>query len=280
MPTAVRRDEPGRRPFAPYLSRMSIWLLASVTFFAYLIAVALVMRGPGPGARLAVLSGSATGLAICALAHVTDPSAVLDRWVFPPALLLLGYWTSGVLFHTPMVHLERRLCALDRAVRVDAAVHATPSWLRELLELAYAGVYVLVPAVLVVHLTMSPSPDADRFWGIVLAIDFICFGTLPWVQTRPPRSLAGARPWRARFRPVNLHMLSKGSIQANTFPSGHAAEAAAAALLAIGTPWPVALAAAVAAVMVTAGAVLGRYHYAADAVAGWAVAVAVWAVLT
>jgi len=33
-------------------------------------------------------------------------------------------------------------------------------------------------------------------------------------------------------------------------------------------------------VLVSAGAVLGRYHYAADAVAGWVVAAAVWVALT
>jgi hypothetical protein len=258
---------------------MPTWLLASVIFFAYLSVVALAMPRLRARARLIVLAGSGVGLAICGLAYVTAVSPVLHAWVYPPALLLLGYWTSGVLFHAPMTHLERRLCAWDRAVNVDAAMRATPAWLRELLELAYAGVYLLVPAVLIVHLTTSQTPDADRFWGIVLATDFVCFGTLPWVQTRPPRSLAGIEPWRARFRPVNLHLLSKGSIQANTFPSGHAAEAAAAVLLAIGAPWPFVAAVAVAAVMVTAGAVLGRYHYAADAIAGWAVAVAVWALL-
>ena len=258
---------------------MPIWLLASVIFFTYLSAVALVAPRLRARARLIVLAGSGAGLTICAVAHFTAASPVLHGWVYPPALLLLGYWTSGVLFHTPMTHLERTLCALDQAVNVDGAMRATPPWLRELLELAYAGVYLLVPAVLIVHLTTSQSPDADRFWGIVLATDFICFGTLPWMQTRPPRSLAGIEPWRARFRPVNLHMLSKGSIQANTFPSGHAAEAAAAALLVIGAPWPIVVFVAVAAVMVTAGAVLGRYHYAADAIAGWAVAATVWALL-
>ena len=258
---------------------MRTWLLASVIFFTYLAAVALAMPRLRPSARFVAAAGSAAGLTICALAHATAPSPVLHGWLYPPALLLLGYWTSGVLFHAPMTHLERALCAWDRAVNVDAAMRATPPWLRELLELAYAGVYLLVPAVLIVHLTTSQTPDADRFWGIVLATDFICFGTLPWVQTRPPRSLAGVEPWRARFRPVNLHMLSKGSIQANTFPSGHAAEAAAAALLVIGAPWPIVVAVAVAAVMVTAGAVLGRYHYAADAIAGWAGAATVWALL-
>jgi hypothetical protein len=42
----------------------------------------------------------------------------------------------------------------------------------------------------------------------------------------------------------------------------------------------VVIAVAVAGVLVSAGAVLGRYHYAADALAGWLVALVVWGVLT
>jgi hypothetical protein len=41
---------------------------------------------------------------------------------------------------------------------------------------------------------------------------------------------------------------------------------------------PIAVAMSIAAVAISAGAVLGRYHYALDAVAGWLVAVAVYGV--
>jgi hypothetical protein len=50
------------------------------------------------------------------------------------------------------------------------------------------------------------------------------------------------------------------------------------ALLVATAPWPIAATVAVAALLVSAGAVLGRYHYAADAFAGWAVALVVWMV--
>jgi hypothetical protein len=39
------------------------------------------------------------------------------------------------------------------------------------------------------------------------------------------------------------------------------------------------VAVAAAGALVSAGAVLGRYHYAADAIAGWFVAAVVWAAL-
>jgi membrane-associated phospholipid phosphatase len=65
----------------------------------------------------------------------------------------------------------------------------------------------------------------------------------------------------------------------NTVPSGHAAEALAAALMLSSAPWPVASIMWIFAASISAGAVFGRYHFALDAVAGWLVALGVWAIL-
>ena len=54
----------------------------------------------------------------------------------------------------------------------------------------------------------------------------------------------------------------------------------AAALLVAGAPVPVVWAMFVSALAISAGAVLGRYHYALDALAGWLVAIVVWLVVT
>jgi membrane-associated phospholipid phosphatase len=142
--------------------------------------------------------------------------------------------------------------------------------------LSYAGVYPLVPIALAVHLAYVANADASTFWTVVLVTDYICFGTMPWIQARPPRAIEPDAPWRSRVRPFNRGLLHAASIQVNTFPSGHAAEAFAAALLVIGAPTALVALMFVAAIAVSAGAVLGRYHYALDAILGWAVAVAVW----
>ena len=55
-----------------------------------------------------------------------------------------------------------------------------------------------------------------------------------------------------------------------------AAVCLAAALLVADAPWPVVVWMGANAILISAGAVLGRYHYAADALAGWIVALAVW----
>ena len=110
--------------------------------------------------------------------------------------------------------------------------------------------------------------------------DFVCFGVLPWVQTRPPRALESGEPWVSSLRSFNLRLLGATSIQVNTFPSGHAAEALVALLLALAAPPGIVVLMFLAALAVSAGAVLGRYHYLADAVAGWVVAIGVFLIVS
>jgi membrane-associated phospholipid phosphatase len=110
----------------------------------------------------------------------------------------------------------------------------------------------------------------------VLITDFVCFGMLPWIQTRPPRALEAAQPWSSGIRSFNVSLLGRLSIGVNTVPSGHAAEALAAALLLSSAPASVSVWVWAAAAAISAGAVFGRYHYAVDAFAGWIVALIVW----
>ena len=106
----------------------------------------------------------------------------------------------------------------------------------------------------------------------MLVTDYVCFAVLPFIQTRPPRALETSQPWRARLRGMNLGSSKHASIRMNTVPSGHAAEALAAALLVVRRPPAVVAAMFIAAAAVSAGAVLGRYHYSIDIIAGWVTA--------
>ena len=259
---------------------MGQWLAGSVVFFVYVAILALTLPRLPRRARVLAAAGSVVGLLICGSAWslpadgaLTD---VLTGWILPPALLLLGYWTSGLLFIAPMPKAERALEAGDAALNVDRCAMAIPRWLAELLEVGYAGIYLLIPFALIIHLATSAEPDGSRFWTVILVTDYVCFAVLPWVQTRPPRAFRSVEPWIARMRSFNLKLIGKTSIQVNTFPSGHAAEGLAATLLVLDAPWPLTAYVALGAVLVSAGAVLGRYHYAADAIAGWFVAIGVW----
>lgn len=252
---------------------MTSWTLASVVFFAYLAVVAEWRRAMSTRARWLTWIGSAVGAALAVAASRLPPDGLANVLVLPAAVLLVAYWTSGRLFVRPMRRAERALAAFDETLHVARIADSTPRWLAELLEVAYSGVYPLVLFALV--LTRRAGLPTDRFWTVVLVSDFICFGMLPWIQTRPPRSMTGEPAWRSRWRAVNRRLVDATSVRVNTFPSGHTAVAAAIALLTAGSSPLVVAAMFTAALAVSAGAVLGRYHYAADALTGWAIALTV-----
>jgi hypothetical protein len=254
---------------------MHLWQQAGLVFFAYLVLVLAARRVPGRQARLVLTGSLAAVLIVLSTLRLRQP-AVLTDWLWPPTVLLLAYWTSGLLFVGPVAWQERALAWLDDRLRLRAAARAVPRALAELLECAYVGVYPMVAIAFLLHLAFAARPDPARFWAVVLVTDFICFGFLPWVQTRPPRVLEAGEPWSTSTRALNLRILGTTSINANTFPSGHAAEALAAALLTLDAPLPIVVIMFGGAAAVSAGAVLGRYHYFADAVTGWIVALAVW----
>ena len=259
---------------------MELWQTAGVVFFVYVILVVRIRPpGPGPTAVGRVLAGAIIGLLLLFASTIATQSLVLKHWIWPPAVLLVAYWTSGLLFVAPNVSQERALCWLDDRLAIRDVSRRTPRAVAEVLEAAYAGVYLLIPLALLINFRYSPSPDPGTFWSVVLITDFVCFGVLPWVQTRPPRALEDAEPWASSLRRFNLRVLGATSIQVNTFPSGHAAEGLAAALLVLAAPAGIVFAMLFAALAVSAGAVLGRYHYLADALAGWVVAVMVYLLL-
>jgi membrane-associated phospholipid phosphatase len=252
---------------------MRAWELASVAFFAYTAAVALLPRGLAPRRRRMAVAASVAAAAAAVASHVAPANAIVSVWILPPLLLLTAYWTSGLLFVAPMPRAESWLRSTDDALRIDRLAARAPRWLAEVLEFAYSGVYPVV--LIAMYLGLTTGVDPDRFWTVVLVTDFVCFGCLPWIQTRPPRAFITAPPWRSEWRRVNLRLLD-ASVQVNTFPSGHAAEGLAAALLLTGASPSIAAWTFVSAVAISAGAVFGRYHYAADAIAGWIVAFIVW----
>ena len=253
-----------------------MWQSATFSFFLYVAVVAALPGRPRPARLTTLYIGVATGLLLTLGVSALPRQALLHDWLAPPIALVLAYWTSGLLFVGPNPEQEGALLALDTRLNILATARRMPAPLVPALELAYAGVYPSIPLALILHLLWVPDADPARFWSVILITDYICFAFLPWVQTRPPRALERVEPWNSAPRRFNVGMLGAASIQVNTFPSGHAAEALATGLLVLGAPWPIAAWMFLNALAISAGAVFGRYHYAADAFAGWIVAIAVW----
>ena len=243
-------------------------------FFVYLAITALI-RGRRSGARTRALAASLAGLLLSLASFRMKEIPILYEWLVPPVLLLTAYWGTGALFVAPMPRVEQRLRGLDEALGVRSMAARAPRAIAELLEMAYSGVYAAIPLALWIALESGAS--AGHFWTVILFTDYVCFGCLPWIQSRPPRALDAEPPWRSRWRAVNLQILDSGSVGANTFPSGHAAEGLACALLVTSAPWPIVLGFVLNAGAISAGAVFGRYHSAADVLVGWIVALIVWA---
>ncbi len=252
---------------------MRSWEQASLVFFVYLALVAAV-RGSWPGGRLRALAAAAAGLILTAASVRLPLIPILHALVLPLVLLLLYYWGTGALFVSPMLRVEAWLRAIDERLGIRSMAGRMPAVAVQLLELAYTAVYPTIPLAL--WLTVRAGESVDRFWTVVLVTDYICFGCLPWIQTRPPRAIEPELRTASALRRLNLQILEAGSVRVNTVPSGHAAEALACALLLVDAPWPIVALMFANAAAISAGAVFGRYHFAADAMLGWIVAVIVW----
>jgi membrane-associated phospholipid phosphatase len=198
-------------------------------------------------------------------------SAIRD-WL-PGLLMLMVYWQAGQFSAKPAEKLERHLLTLDeKLLGTLARSHYNPwgrKWLEAYLEFAYLFCYPLIPAgILVLYLT-GMRHQVDEYWMNVLPATYPCYVLLPFLQTLPPRLLPGdpfVRESAAGIRRLNLRVLDRASIQLNTFPSAHVASTMAASLALLRLIPIMGLVFLWVSISLGIGAVLGRYHYAADAI--------------
>jgi PAP2 superfamily len=202
------------------------------------------------------------------------------RSILPLLLIPMAYWQTGQF--TPPINqsLQIALARIDQMVwrMVDRSV---PIRIRRGLQIygeyAYIFCYPMVPSAVVVIYFAHAMDRVNEFWSVVLPPAYLCYATLPFFRTMPPRSLEKLRVLqvqRAGIRKFNLFIVRQVTHQANTFPSGHAAAAVAVALelTRVATP-AIGVIYGFVAVSILAGAFLGRYHYAMDVLLGAVLAV-------
>lgn len=244
------------------------WL--AVSYFA-----AIVIAAPGTQASAlskwlaAALSVLAT---ILVLAGALTLPAIVRVWL-PHVYLVLGYWLPAILVPSEFNRaLESWLLAKENWWRRDAV--NVPRLFLYAFELSYLACYVLVPSTFYLVWRVGDDIQIRRFWLSVLLAGYSCYFTIPWLMSRPPRLLMPVARSRPSVASLTEFLLARVSHMANTFPSGHVAVTAAAAV----TVYPVSptagLAMSVMTVGIAFGAVVGRYHFVVDVILGGGLGVA------
>lgn len=290
-------------------TRLSIAELIAVTFFVYITLAACMFH------LAARELGSMTALDAVTLATLVALRRNRQRapWLataadlFPALLLLVAYRASGLLLTPdPAHHLDYVFVQWDRALLqshvVQAVLQVGAPWLEHYLELAYLLCYPLVPlGAAAIHFASRRSATnvappswrqvpagcrryngraMDHFWAAVLPATLFCYAVYPFFPLTPPRVLFADVPGpqvAPLLRYLNSWLLDHYSVHACVFPSAHVAAVTAVALSVRKQAPRLGALFMFLAASVAAATVYGRYHYAADAVAGALVGVAAYA---
>lgn len=238
--------------------------LAVVYFLALALTTPLTHAR---ASRMAAVALGAVGLAAAIVGASMHGTAVVRGWL-PHLYLVLGYWMPALLVSPPAAatRFERRLLRSDEALR--HRLPEVPYFLEPVVEAAYLVCYPLVPASFLVVWLHGSADDVAGFWFAVLLAGYACYVSLPWLISRPPRLATGSPPAARHVASINVLVLGRVSHQLNTFPSGHAAVATAAAITLMPVSTLGAIVVGVFAAGIAIGAASGRYHYVIDVVLG------------
>lgn len=265
--------------------RITEWI--NLFFFSFFIVLAW-SRPLAGRQRTGVITIGAVGIGLVLAVLFMQkfllplPMLVARDWL-PALFMLLVYWQSGQFFKAPNEKFQAMLERLDNKM-LDALLQrqANPwnhPWIAAYLELAYLLCYPLIPLGVGVLYMMNRKPYVDEYWVIVLLSAYLCYVTTTFIQTLPPRMLVTEQYFSAhlnKIRTLNLRVLRHTSIQVNTFPSAHVAATIAASLALLRLIPMAGLVFLWISISIAVGTVMGRYHYAADALTGIVLAIVVF----
>jgi mono/diheme cytochrome c family protein len=271
--------------------RLFTFELVAAAYFGVLAVLSPVTgarrRWPAAGIAAAILAG-----AIVAGSRVLGADA---RFWLGHLYLAAGYWLPALLVTRSPGRFEAWLRRTE-SFRAFGSFGSFGSfrgfrWFGEVFELAYLCCYPVVPAAFLTVYLNGSIADVNRFWTSVLAAGYVCYISLPWLVSRPPRMARSDRSDRSDrsnrsdrsglwVRRLNVKVLDQLSHGWNTFPSGHVAVAFAAALSVMPAAPRAGMGFLALAVGILIGSVTGRYHYTIDALTGAIVGVTIPLMLT
>lgn len=224
----------------------------------------------------------AVAASLLILTRVPGKRGRLLRDFAPLAFTLFAYREMD--WFTPALRdhrLERLWIVWDRwaldQCHLRAVIESAGALMPSGLELCYLLVYGIAPVSLALLFLSGRRDHVSRFWLAYLAGTLGAYALFPYFPSEPPRIVfSGADlPHVATvFRRVNLWILGGYAIHSSVFPSAHVSSAFSAAwALFVTIPKRLWIGSGMAlyAVLVAIATIYGRYHYAADALAGFGV---------
>jgi len=253
--------------------RSSEWLL--IGYFAY---VALI---PGPRLPLFIAAGIIGLLAFGEARGNREFFSIARDWL-PLALTLMAYREMD--FFTPLSpehKLEFQWVQWDRTLLhdwgVQRAIESLGAVIPSYLELCYLLVYAVGPFTVAVLYLARHRERVNRVLFLYLLGTLLAYAMFPFFLSQPPRTLFANQDVPAvmtALRRFNLWIVNGYGIHSSVFPSAHVSSAFSAgwALLKyLPERKRYGRGMLIYAVSVAIATVYGRYHYAADVVAGFAV---------
>ncbi len=223
-------------------------------------------------------AGSMIGIPVALSAPSPLPMRVLARDWAPAVFILISYYASGALFVGPSASFEAWLAKADSRLAFLSSLTRMPPSLEAVVEALYACTFLVVPAGFAVLVAHGVRGQADRYWTMVSLSEYVAFGMLPWLPSRPPWVVEQLDPSQSRgMRKAGLVWVRQTSHGANTFPSGHTAGSLTIAFAVLSVAPGAGVGFLAVATGIAVGCIAGRYHYAVDVVAGVAVALGVTA---
>ena len=261
--------------------RESEWVILAFLAYAALASLAIPIATALRTRTLLLNLGILAAYSVLIRADTLRPrvmTAVFRDWL-PLALILLAYREVGWLALPHTSHaLEMRWVAWDRVVLrggLKTAIEALGPLLPSILEIAYALVYTLAPFSVAILYASGERERVERFLLVFATAVLLCYVLIPFWPSEPPRTAfpgVDVPAYLTIFRRFNLWMLAGAGIHTGVFPSAHVAGAFGAAfgMRRAGAtrrwvhPFLFTMAG-----LIALAVVYGRYHYVADAVAGF-----------
>ncbi len=264
--------------------RPSEWLLVGYFVYTCVLALVLPLR---PGVPRATVSLNALVIAGYFFFAWVDSfrrrqllSIIRDWLPFPLALLAyreMGWFAQP---HTSFT-LERLWVEWDRAVLrggVQRAIELFGPFLPAVLEIAYSLVYSLGFFAVAMLYVYDRRKRVDRFLFLFLTGTLLAYAQFPYWPSEPPRTVFPGElfpNYPTVFRRFNWALLGGYGIHTSVFPSAHVSAAFSAAfgmMTALPEHKWVGRFLLVMAILIATATVYGRYHYLADAAAGFVLA--------